>query len=202
MTTQRRCSSFKPPRQRRKSWPSDGSLPTERRSTTEATSSSLNDSAAAGLCERRLKTTLRASASIQPMASPLVRSNRGDFSQIRNITSCRASWAASWSLNNRLQRLNNFGPTAWYRFRNATRSPSATRSSVVASSPFDTCSPSPGRKLTAPGIRASEVRINLEKFQRNARFCITKIICRPLKQFGSEPCICRHSSLPGDGEQA
>lgn len=202
MTTQRRCSSFKPPRQRRKSCPRDGSLPTESRSTTEATSSSLNDSAAAGLCERRLKTTLRARASIQPMASPLVRSNSGDFSQIRSITSCRASWAASWSLINRLQMLNNLGPTSRYRFRNATRSPSATRSSVVASSTFDTCSPSPGRKMTAPGIRATELRINLEKFQHNARFCITKIISPALKQFGTAACICRHSSLPGDGEQA
>src|SRR4029453_2446852 len=85
------------------------------------------------------------------MASPLARSNRGDFSQIRTMTSCRASSAAAWSLINRLQMLNNFGPTARYRLRNATLSPSATFSSVVASSPFDTCCPDP--RKPRPGYR-------------------------------------------------
>src|SRR5262249_15855951 len=77
--------------------------------------------------------------------------NKGDCSQIRTIASCRASSAAAGSLIKRLQMLNNLGAAARYRLRNATRSPAATRSSVVASSPFDTCCPDP--RTPRPGYR-------------------------------------------------
>src|SRR5262245_7844165 len=177
MTMQRRCSSLRPPRQRRKSGPSDGSPPVETRSTKAATSASLSDSAGAGFAARRLKITLRASATIQAMASPLVRSYREDFSQIRTMTSCSASSAAAWSLINRLQMLNNFGPTARYRLRNATLSPSATFSSVVASSPFDTCCPDPRKPRS--GYRGPADTDQSGKVSKTCRNRLHEKICGP-----------------------